>query len=165
MERWLLLLTHLLGRWRLGTSTSFFTWTLLVQLEYAWWLGSWYVIMVVDNYSHCSWVFLMVTKDEAFVLFEILTRSWEVSFQSVQWEPFAVIMGHNLRMLILTHFLLMLVTSTSFLLSMCLNKMVLSKGRMIPLLRLLGWCSMSKILLGRDVNEDPTPISRGELPY
>lgn len=33
------------------------------------------MIMVVDNYSHCSWVFLMVTKDEAFVLFEILTRS------------------------------------------------------------------------------------------
>jgi hypothetical protein len=42
-------------------------WTLLVQLGFAILGGGvWYVLVVVDDFSRCSWVLFMKAKDEAF---------------------------------------------------------------------------------------------------
>ena len=34
--------------------------------------GKWYMLVIVDNFSRYSWVFFMVTKDEAFQHFHDL---------------------------------------------------------------------------------------------
>jgi hypothetical protein len=31
--------------------------------------GKWYILIIVDDYSHYSWVFFLVSKDEVFVHF------------------------------------------------------------------------------------------------
>jgi transposase InsO family protein len=35
--------------------------------------GKWYVLIIVDEYSHYSWVFFLESKDEVFKLFQSLT--------------------------------------------------------------------------------------------
>jgi hypothetical protein len=34
--------------------------------------GKWYVLVIIDNYSHYSWVFLLDSKDEVFEHFQSL---------------------------------------------------------------------------------------------
>jgi transposase InsO family protein len=34
--------------------------------------GKWYVLIIVDNYSHYSWVFFLESKDEVFEHFQSL---------------------------------------------------------------------------------------------
>jgi hypothetical protein len=35
--------------------------------------GKWYVLVIVDNYSHYSWIFFLESKDEVFEHFQSLT--------------------------------------------------------------------------------------------
>jgi hypothetical protein len=35
--------------------------------------GKWYVLVIVDNYSHYSWIFFLKSKDEVFEYFQSLT--------------------------------------------------------------------------------------------
>jgi hypothetical protein len=35
--------------------------------------GKWYVLVIVDNYSHYSWIFFLESKDEVFEYFQSLT--------------------------------------------------------------------------------------------
>jgi transposase InsO family protein len=39
--------------------------------------GKWYVLVIVDDYSHYSWVFFLVSKDEVFEHFQIL--AWRLN--------------------------------------------------------------------------------------
>jgi transposase InsO family protein len=34
--------------------------------------GKWYIVVIIDDYSHCSWVFLLESKDEVFEHFRSL---------------------------------------------------------------------------------------------
>jgi hypothetical protein len=34
--------------------------------------GKWYVLVIIDDYSHCSWVFFLESKDEVFEHFQSL---------------------------------------------------------------------------------------------
>jgi GTPase Era involved in 16S rRNA processing len=35
--------------------------------------GKWYVLVIIDDYSHYSWVFFLESKDEVFEHFQLLT--------------------------------------------------------------------------------------------
>jgi transposase InsO family protein len=35
--------------------------------------GKWYVLVIIDNYSHYSWIFFLESKDEVFEHFQSLT--------------------------------------------------------------------------------------------
>jgi len=52
---------------------GFCTWTLLVQLVV-------YVLVVIDDYSHYSWIFFMESKEEAF------SHAWDLMPWDVQWK-------------------------------------------------------------------------------
>jgi transposase InsO family protein len=74
--------------------------------------GKWYVIVIVDDYSRYSWVFFLVSKDEVFEHFRLLTLRLnnehpnclkailsdnETEFRNASFDEFCLEHGINLQ--------------------------------------------------------------------
>jgi hypothetical protein len=84
--------------------------------------GKWYVLIIVDDYSHYSWVFFFESNDEVFVHFQSLA----LKLRNEHLNCLKAIHSDNeteFRNAFLINFVLSMVLISSFLPRMFLNKM------------------------------------------
>jgi hypothetical protein len=109
--------------------------------------GKWYVLVVVDDFSHYSWVFFMTTKDEAFTHARDLIIRLQNEFPKNAMRAIRSDNAIEFKILNLQPFVLLWDSSISFPLRMCPSRMVLLNAKIRPLLRWPGRCLMSIGLL------------------
>jgi hypothetical protein len=82
--------------------------------------GKWYVLVIIDYYSHYYWVFFLESKDEVFEHFQSLALRLNNEHPN---KPFAVTMGLSSEMPLLMSFALSMILISSFPPHAFLNRM------------------------------------------
>ena len=101
--------------------------------------GKWYVLVIVDDFSHYSWVFFLARKDEVFMHFWSLAlrlfKEQEGALRAIRSDNGTEFKNASFDAFCRDHAL-----SISSQLLESLNRMALLRGRTGRLLRWLGRC-------------------------
>jgi hypothetical protein len=84
--------------------------------------GKWYVLVIVDDYSHYSWVFFLESKDQVFDHFWLLALRLNNEYPNYL-KVITVTMGLSSKMALLMSFALSMGLISSFLSHAFLNRM------------------------------------------
>jgi hypothetical protein len=105
--------------------------------------GKWFVVVIVDDYSHYAWVFFLSNKGVTFGFVRDLIFRLKNKRNEMLFELYIATMAVNLKTLVSKPFFVIWVSNINSLLPMWLVRMVYLRIKIVPFARWLGRCSMS----------------------